>query len=51
MGCAQSFDRFAAEYDRFSRLEPCTVLSWLLTQLPARAVQALDAGCGSGRYT
>ena len=51
MGRPQSFDRFAADYDRFSRLEPRAVLSWLLTQLPARAGRALDAGCGSGRHT
>jgi SAM-dependent methyltransferase len=47
----QSFDRFAADYDRFSRLEPPHVLDWLLTQLPDHASRALDAGCGSGRHT
>ena len=51
MGGAQSFDRFAAGYDRFSRLEQPRVLNWLLTQLPAHAGRALDAGCGSGRHT
>ena len=50
MGGAQSFDRFAADYDRFARLEQPHVLNWLLTQLPAQAGRALDAGCGSGRY-
>jgi SAM-dependent methyltransferase len=48
---SQSFDRFAAGYDRFSRLEQPRVLNWLLTQLPAHAGRALDAGCGSGRHT
>ena len=51
MGRAQSFDRFAADYDRFARLEQPHVLNWLLTQLPAHAGRALDAGCGSGRHT
>jgi SAM-dependent methyltransferase len=48
---SQSFDRFAAGYDRFSRLEQPRVLNWLLTQLPAHGGRALDAGCGSGRHT
>jgi SAM-dependent methyltransferase len=47
---SQSFDRFAAGYDRFARLEQSHVLRWLLTQLPAHAGRALDAGCGSGRH-
>jgi len=47
----QLFDSFAADYDRFSRLEPPRVANWLLTQLPAHAGRALDAGCGSGRHT
>jgi SAM-dependent methyltransferase len=47
----QSFDRFAADYDRFAGLEPKGILRWLLTQLPAHAGRALDAGCGAGRYT
>ena len=47
----QSFDRFAADYDRFAGLEPDLVLNWLLTQLPAHAGRALDAGCGAGRHT
>jgi SAM-dependent methyltransferase len=47
----QSFDRFAADYDRFAGLEPKGILSWLLTQLPAHGGRALDAGCGAGRYT
>jgi SAM-dependent methyltransferase len=46
-----SFDPFAADYDRFSRLEPPHVLNWLLTQLPNTASRALDAGCGAGRHT
>lgn len=47
----QSFDRFAADYDRFASLEPGTVRDWLVTQLPARGHRALDAGCGAGRHT
>jgi SAM-dependent methyltransferase len=47
----QSFDSFAADYDRFSRLEPPRVANWLLTQLPAHGGRVLDAGCGSGRLT
>jgi len=46
----QSFDSFAADYDRFATLEPRRVLQWLITQLPGHAGRALDAGCGSGRY-
>ncbi|HXM52716.1 MAG TPA: class I SAM-dependent methyltransferase [Candidatus Binatus sp.] len=48
---SQSFDGFAADYDRFSRLEPQRLVHWLLTQLPAHGGRALDAGCGSGRHT
>jgi SAM-dependent methyltransferase len=47
----QSFDRFAADYDRFTGLEPRGILRWLLNQLPAHGGRALDAGCGAGRYT
>jgi SAM-dependent methyltransferase len=47
----QSFDRFAADYDRFASLEPPHLLNWLLTQLSAHGVRALDAGCGAGRHT
>jgi len=47
----QSFDRFAADYDRFASLEPASVRDWLIKQLPARGERALDAGCGSGRHT
>src|SRR6266699_5721266 len=47
----QSFDSFAAGYDRFSRLELPCLATWLLTQLPAHGGRALDAGCGSGRHT
>jgi SAM-dependent methyltransferase len=46
----QSFDRFATDYDRYTSLEPSTVLDWLLTQLPRHGRRALDAGCGSGRH-
>ena len=48
---SQSFDRFAADYDRFAGLEPQGILHWLLTQLPAHGARALDAGCGAGRHT
>ena len=47
----QSFDHFAADYDRFATLEPGTIRDWLVAQLPARGTRALDAGCGSGRHT
>jgi SAM-dependent methyltransferase len=47
----KSFDRFAADYDRFAGLEPEGILRWLLTQVPAHGGRALDAGCGAGRYT
>ena len=47
----QSFDEFAADYDRFATLEPPTILEWLLTHLPTLRERALDAGCGSGRHT
>jgi SAM-dependent methyltransferase len=47
----QSFDNFAADYDRFAELEPPHVVRWLVTQLPDHTGRALDAGCGSGRHT
>jgi SAM-dependent methyltransferase len=47
----QSFDRYAADYDRYASLEPPMILDWLLPQLPRRGRRALDAGCGSGRHT
>ena len=47
----QSFDRLAADYDRFASLEPPRVLDWLVRQLPAHGRVALDAGCGAGRHT
>jgi len=47
----QSFDRFAADYDRFASLEPGRIRDWLEKQLPAGGHRALDAGCGAGRYT
>jgi SAM-dependent methyltransferase len=51
MRIGQSFDCFAAEYDRFASLEPATLREWLVRQLPPRGSRALDAGCGSGRHT
>jgi len=47
----QSFDGFAADYDRFASLEPGRISDWLVTQLPQRGLRALDAGCGAGRHT
>jgi SAM-dependent methyltransferase len=46
----QSFDRLAADYDRYTSLEPPLILDWLLPQLPDHGRRALDAGCGSGRH-
>ncbi|MFI6830954.1 class I SAM-dependent methyltransferase [Kribbella sp. NPDC050241] len=42
-----SFDRFAAEYDRFVSLQPGQNVEWVLG-LGLRGKRALDAGCGSG---
>ena len=47
----QSFDRFAADYDRFASLETGSLRNWLVKQLPAHGHRALDAGCGAGRHT
>jgi SAM-dependent methyltransferase len=47
----QSFDRFAADYDRFATLEPGRIRRWLEKQPPARGHRALDVGCGAGRQT
>jgi SAM-dependent methyltransferase len=47
----QSFDRFAADYDRFVSLEPPELPDWLLAHLPRQRRRALDAGCGSGRHS
>jgi SAM-dependent methyltransferase len=46
----RSFDRFAADYDRFVSLEPPELPEWLLIHLPRNRRRALDAGCGSGRH-
>ena len=46
----QSFEHFAADYDRFARLSPGILQDWLLDQLPMHGERALDAGCGSGRH-
>lgn len=48
---SQSFDGFAADYDRFASLEPARLRDWLVGQLPTGGARALDAGCGSGRHT
>ena len=48
---SQSFDGFAADYDRFAGLERGGLRDWLVRQLPTRGARAVDAGCGSGRYT
>src|SRR5439155_631666 len=50
-GGSGSFDGLAADYDRFARLEPPTILEWLPRHLPTLRQRALDAGCGSGRQT
>ncbi|TDD29931.1 methyltransferase domain-containing protein [Kribbella turkmenica] len=42
-----SFDRFAAEYDRFVSLQVGQNRAWVLG-LDLRGERALDAGCGSG---
>jgi SAM-dependent methyltransferase len=46
----QSFDKFAADYDRFASVEPAGLRDWLVRQLPAHGHRALDAGCGAGRH-
>ena len=46
----QSFDKFAADYDRFASLEPGSLRNWLVKQLPPHGHRALDAGCGAGRH-
>jgi len=47
----QSFDRFAADYDRFAGLESPKLRHWFTAHLPPKGRRALDVGCGSGRYT
>jgi SAM-dependent methyltransferase len=42
-----SFDRLAADYDRFVSLQPGQNVEWVLG-LGLRGERALDAGCGSG---
>jgi SAM-dependent methyltransferase len=42
-----SFDRFAADYDRFVSLQPGQNVEWVLG-LGLRGERAFDAGCGSG---
>ncbi|MDX3232580.1 class I SAM-dependent methyltransferase [Streptomyces sp. ME19-01-6] len=44
---AQSFDRFALDYDRFVSLLPGQNTAWLLG-LGLKGKRALDVGCGSG---
>jgi SAM-dependent methyltransferase len=48
---AQSFDRTAADYDRLGDLsENDSIMSWLVSVLPAAGGRALDLGCGPGRH-
>jgi SAM-dependent methyltransferase len=47
----RSFDRFAADYDRFASLERPDLPGWVLQAFPQHGRRALDAGCGSGLYT
>jgi 2-polyprenyl-3-methyl-5-hydroxy-6-metoxy-1,4-benzoquinol methylase len=48
---AQSFDRIAADYDRLGDLsENDSIMSWLVSVLPAAGGRALDLGCGAGRH-
>ena len=48
---AQSFDEFAADYDRFASLSRPAHLPWLIDSLPEHGRRAVDLGCGSGRFT
>jgi ubiquinone/menaquinone biosynthesis C-methylase UbiE len=47
----QSFDPFAADYDRFAGLESPKLMHWVTAHLPPQGRRALDVGCGSGRYS
>lgn len=47
----QSFDGFAADYDRYASLATPRHLGWVSLSLPEHGRRALDAGCGSGRFT
>jgi ubiquinone/menaquinone biosynthesis C-methylase UbiE len=47
----RSFDRFAADYDRFASLAKPAHMPWLIDLLPERGRRAVDLGCGSGRLT
>lgn len=47
----QSFDRFAADYDRFTTLARPVHMDWVTRSLPQHGRRALDVGCGSGRFT
>lgn len=48
---AQSFDRFAADYDRFATLARPIHMDWVTRSLPQHGRRALDVGCGSGCFT
>ena len=50
-GITQSFDGFAADYDRFASLSKPAHMSWLVDSLAEYARRAVDLGCGSGRFT
>jgi SAM-dependent methyltransferase len=47
----QSFDGFAAGYDRFASLAKPAHMSWVAGSLPEHGGRAVDLGCGSGRFT
>ena len=47
----QSFDGFAADYDRFASLARPIHTDWVTRSLPQHGQRALDVGCGSGRFT
>jgi ubiquinone/menaquinone biosynthesis C-methylase UbiE len=47
---AQSFDGFAATYDRFAELNDHPWGAYLRGTLPGQGGRALDLGCGTGRH-
>jgi SAM-dependent methyltransferase len=48
---AQSFDRFAQEYERLHELQGDNRGTWLPELLPDGGRRALDLGCGTGKHT
>jgi SAM-dependent methyltransferase len=47
----RSFDGFAPAYDRYTGAEGPRLPRWIVDAIPSHGRRALDAGCGSGRYT